>query len=235
MHSPSANINIEVLEELFDENFNTTQASQKILGDLKIKKYNDVSELKKATLSTNMKIQKLPYELDVFIEKLTLSLYGTVGHIKQDLKSGNELTISEKHEKLLSVARDFNELSKTFFNDQHKNENENNEENKLIVSNLKQLNTVRENLETSIKTLKDFNKLINSSDLKQIISVSSMENELNFILTKDSNDKETKIAKVKQYKDILKQFESFYVAFVNVLLSVEGVSTEQQLEQLVIS
>ena len=151
------------------------------------------------------------------------------------MKSGNELTISEKHEKLLSVARDFNELSKTFFNDQHKNENENNEENKLIVSNLKQLNTVRENLETSIKTLKDFNKLINSSDLKQIISVSSMENELNFILTKDSNDKETKIAKVKQYKDILKQFESFYVAFVNVLLSVEGASTEQQLEQLVIS
>lgn len=235
MNRSTGNINAEVFEELFDENFKTIDASKNVLGDFKIKKYSSISALKKATLETNLKLQKLPYELDVFIEKLTTSLFETVNQLKDELKIGNELTISNEHEKLLKLAKDFNELSTTIFDDKNSSFNYFDEENKININCLKQLSIARDNVEISIATLKEFNELINSSDLKQIISVSSMENELNTLLSKESEDREAKVAKIKQYKDILKQFESFYVAFVNILLQTDSVNAEQQLEQLVIS
>ncbi|CAI8502267.1 unnamed protein product [Hanseniaspora opuntiae] len=141
----------------------------------------------------------------------------------------------KKHETLTKLVKEFAEITTQILDDDNQNSEESTHKNKETVTILKQLNTVRENLELSVSTLKDFNKLVNGSNSKQIVSVSSMENELKTLLNKDSSEKELIITQMKQYKDILKQFESFYVTFVNLILNTEASDTSQQLEQLVIS
>lgn len=235
MSESTDNVSMRILEELFDDQFDTKIAFQLLLTDCKIKKYDSVSELKKVTLEDNNKLQKFPYELDVFIEKLTISLVETVNLLKKDIKTGNDLSIMKKHETLTKLVKEFAEITTQILDDDNQNSEESTHKNKETVTILKQLNTVRENLELSVSTLKDFNKLVNGSNSKQIVSVSSMENELKTLLNKDSSEKELIITQMKQYKDILKQFESFYVTFVNLILNTEASDTSQQLEQLVIS
>lgn len=235
MSESTENVSIKILEELFDDQFNTKTAFQMVLNDCKIKKYDSVSELKKATFDCNTKLQKFPYELDIFIQKLTISLVETVNLLKKDFKTGKDLSIMKKHETLTKLVKEFNEITTQILDDDDQNSEESTCKNKETVKVLKQLNIVRENLELSIATLKDFNKLVNGSNSKQMVSVSSMENELKSMLNKDSSEKEPIIAKMKQYKDILKQLESFYVTYVNLILNTEASDTTQQLEQLVIS
>lgn len=235
MSESTENVSMEILEELFDDQFDTRAAFQLLLTDCKIKKFDSVSELKKVTFDCNTKLQKFPYELDVFIEKLTISLVQMVNLLKNDIKTGNELSIMKKHETLTKLVKEFSEITTQILDDENQNNEECTHKNKETVEILKQFNTVRENLELSIATLKHFNKLVNGSNSKQIVSVSSMENELKTLLNKNSSEKELIIAQMKKYKDILKQLESFYVTFVNLLLNTEASDTSQQFEQLVIS
>lgn len=235
MNELTDRVSLQILEELFDDQFDTKAAFKLLLTDSKVKKYDSVSELKKVTLDYNIKLQKFPYEFDVFIEKLTCSLVDTVNHLKKDIKTGNDFSIIKRHETLAKLVKEFSLITTQILDEDDQDNKELTHNNRETVNILKQLNTVRENLEVSIATLKDFNKLVNASNLKQIVSVSSMENELKTLLNRDSSEKDLVIHQMKQYKDILKQFESFYVTYVNLILNTEADEASQQLEQLVIS
>lgn len=224
-----------LLNNLFSDDFDYVSYVNQQLKVNPNKMEPSIGEFKQEISSLAKKSNEKDVLLSKFIERLTIKLYSDIENLKEDIVGHAESTCFGKHEQMVSLVNklqsEFDNLLKT----QRSNENEHKDENielENTVKSLQQLNNVRDNLTSSINTLTVFNNFINRDDNKKIITSVSMQNELDQRLLEKDQLTEKELTQIKKYKDILKDFDKFYVIYTNFLIQLEEDNTSDQMAEL---
>lgn len=223
------------LNDLFNDNFDNVSYVNQHMKVNPNKMEKSIGEFKQEITSLAKKSDEKNILLSKFIERLTMKLYSDIENLKEDIVGLGDSTFVKKHEQMVSLVNklqnEFDYLLKT----QTAKENENKDENielESTVKSLQQLNNVRDNLASSINTLTIFNNFINRDDNKKIITSVSMQNELDQRLFEKEQLTEEQLTQIKKYKDILKDFDKFYVIYTNFLIHLEEGTTSDQMAEL---
>ncbi|KAL6926875.1 hypothetical protein ACO0SA_003956 [Hanseniaspora valbyensis] len=220
------------LDSLFLDDFDFLAVANKELEVNPNKTEASITEFQQTVATLAKESKEKDVMISKFIERLTLQLYSDIENLKKYIQTPVDSSIFNKHEQIVNTVNKLNSIFDKLVVDETTNEKGHElKDLENVVQSLTKLNNVRDNLKSSIKTLQDFNELINKDDNKKIISSISMQNELKQrILEKDQLGEED-IIQLKKFKDILKDFDKLYVIYTNFLIELEeNGSTEQMAE-----